>query len=184
MKVLVGSKNPVKLQATEEAFSEYFDKVNVIGFKIPSNVPDQPFEDDTFKGAENRAIQLAKLNEIEKIKADYFVGIEGGVSKIYKKYFAFGGMCIINKKMKKSFGTSSHFELPDIFTEKLLQGIELGTVIDEYTQTHNTKQKSGAIGFFTKGKLDRKNLYIQGLTVALIPFLNEDLYFDGVNKTK
>jgi len=34
----------------------------------------------------------------------------------------------------------------------------------------NTKQKQGAVGYFTKDVMDRKRYYVAGLTVALIPF--------------
>jgi non-canonical (house-cleaning) NTP pyrophosphatase len=44
---------------------------------------------------------------------------------------------------------------------------------------YNTKQKGGAIAFFTRGVMDRKKLYVQGVTLALIPFVNERLYFGG-----
>ncbi len=178
MKILVGSKNPVKIKAVEKAFKNYFDVVSAIGVDANSNVPDQPIGDETYKGAENRAEFLVKLNSKENLEADYFVGIEGGISKTFNKWFAFGCMCIIDKNLNKSFGTSSHFELPELMVKKLLNGIELGTVMDEQTNEHNTKQNSGAIGYFTKGQIDRENLYMQGLTVALIPFINPKLYFN------
>ena len=41
----------------------------------------------------------------------------------------------------------------------------------------NTKQKGGAISYFTAGKMNRKELYIPGLISALIPFQHENLYF-------
>ena len=40
----------------------------------------------------------------------------------------------------------------------------------------NTKQKMGAIGLLSKGKLNRTKLYEQGVICALLPFLNEKLY--------
>ncbi len=63
MKVLVGSRNPVKVEATKEAFSQYFDVVEVDGIAVASNVSNQPIEDETFEGAENRAVALKKINE-------------------------------------------------------------------------------------------------------------------------
>jgi hypothetical protein len=34
IKVLVGSKNPVKLEATKEAFSKFFDRVEIVGIEV------------------------------------------------------------------------------------------------------------------------------------------------------
>lgn len=177
MKVLVGSRNPVKIEAVKEAFSKYFDDVEVIGIKVGSRVSNQPIGDETFEGAKNRSLELKRINEEKNLGAKFFVGIEGGIIKLHSRWFAFGGMCIVDDKGRIGFGTSPHFELPDDVTKELLSGIELGDVMDKITGDRNTKQKGGAIGFFTRGIMDRKNLYIQGLVVALIPFVNEELYF-------
>jgi len=177
MKILVGSKNPVKLKAVEEAFSLYFNSIEVIGISVESGVSDQPINDETYIGAENRAKQLQILDNEKTLNADYFVGIEGGIQQTYNKWFAFGGMCLIHKSGKTSFGTSAHFELPEIVTRQLLDGKELGHVMDDIMQQENTKQKGGAIAFFTNGRMNRKELYIPGLISALIPFQHEQMYF-------
>jgi len=46
MKVLVGSKNPVKIEATKEAFKKYFDDI-----EVDSKVSKQPIGIETFVGA-------------------------------------------------------------------------------------------------------------------------------------
>ncbi|MFC2134145.1 inosine/xanthosine triphosphatase [Bacteroidota bacterium] len=177
MKVLVGSENPVKLEAVKEAFTKYFGDVEIIGIGVESHVPAQPVNDETYIGAQSRAIHLKELNEKDNLGGDYFVGIEGGIAEEFDKWFAFGAMCIMDKKGRIGLGTSPHFELPKEVAEKLLSGIELGDVIDELTSTENSKQHKGAIGFFTNGVMNRKELYMYGLIVAMIPFLHEQLYF-------
>jgi inosine/xanthosine triphosphatase len=179
MKVLVGSKNPVKIEAVKEAFSKYFDDVKVIGIEVESKVSNQPINDETFEGAKNRALELKRTSKEKNLNARFFVGIEGGIIKLYSKWFASGVMCIIDERGRVGFGMTPHFELPEDITKQLLSGVELGDVMDKITGEYNTKQKSGAIGFFTKGVMDRKNLYVQGLIVALIPFINENLYFSS-----
>lgn len=177
MKILVGSKNPVKIDSVKEALSNYFESIEVIGINAESGVPLQPVGDDTFTGARNRALYLKSLNERNGIGAELFVGIEGGISNIYGKWFAFGCMCILDSAGCEGFGTSPLFELPKTVVNKLLDGIELGDVMDEIQNEENTKQKQGAIGYFTNGVMNRKELYIEGLKVAVIPFLHKDKYF-------
>lgn len=177
MKVLVGSENPVKIEAVKEAFEKYFGEVEVVGMAVESHVPPQPVNDETYIGAQSRVIHLKEMNEKDNLGADYFVGIEGGIAEEFDKWFAFGAMCIMNKEGNKGMGTSPHFELPKHVAEQLISGTELGDVIDEMTSTENSKQHSGAIGYFTKGVMDRKELYVSGLVVAMIPFLHEKLYF-------
>jgi non-canonical (house-cleaning) NTP pyrophosphatase len=49
--------------------------------------------------------------------------------------------------------------------------------MDEILATKNSKQKGGAISFFTNGVMNRKDLYIPGLISALVPFNHRELYF-------
>ncbi len=136
---------------------------------------------ETFTGAENRALALIEINLAGNLNADFFVGIEGGIMEIHNTWFAFGCMCVIDKNKNSSFGASPLFELPDFVVDELLDGVELGEVMDELTGTKNTKHKDGAIGFFTNGVMDRQNLYVQGLITALAPFQHKKLFFEEEN---
>ena len=182
MKILVGSKNPVKINSVKGAFLHYYNFVDVFGFEVPSGVPDQPVNEDTFLGAQNRAEALRVINDNDNLKADFFVGIEGGIINHFNRWFAFGGMCVIDREGKMSFGSSPQFELPKIVVDELLTGRELGHVMDEIMKKENTKQDLGAIGFFTNGVMDRKDLYVPGLIVALVPFMHEKMFFNHQDK--
>ena len=174
MIVLVGSKNPVKIEAVSEAFKKYFKNIETLGFEVDSKVPNQPFNDETFFGAQNRTFELKKINEQQKLNADYFIGIEGGISYNFNRWFAYGAVCVMNSKGKKGFGTSAHFELPEKVIKEIKSGKEMGHVMDEIQNIKNTKQKKGAIGYFTNGKMTRKDLYIPAIVTALIPFLHKE----------
>ena len=165
MKVLVGSMNPVKRVSVEEAFGLFFDTPVVQCVAVPSGVPDQPIDDETLVGARNRARTLRVAPEAGE--ADFFVGIEGGVDEQVGRVFAFGG-------------SSPRFELPPGVARQVLAGRELGLVMDEMTGQQNSKHKGGAIGHFTRGVMDRRALYVAGLVVTLVPFLNRSLYFSDV----
>ncbi|KAF0150318.1 MAG: NTPase [Ignavibacteria bacterium] len=184
MKILVGSRNPVKIKSVEDAFKNYFDAVAVTGVEVESGVSNQPIGDETFIGAKNRVLTLMKMNETNNLAADFFVGIEGGIVQLFNKWFAFGCMCVADKEGDIGFGLSPHFELPEIVVKKLLNGIELGDVMDEIQNQENTKQKLGAIGYFTNGVMNRKELYAEGLKAAVVPFLKKDLYFADKIKGK
>ena len=57
-KVIIASKNPVKIQAVKNGFEKMFptQEFEFIGVSVLSNVADQPFSnDETFRGAKNRA---------------------------------------------------------------------------------------------------------------------------------
>ncbi len=177
MKVLVGSRNPVKIAAVSDVFSRYFEDVETMGVEVDSAVPAQPVGDETFVGAENRARELAGMSRLQGLDAAYCVGIEGGILRSNDRWFALGVVCVVDANGRTAFGTSSQFSLPDAITNELLAGVELGDVIDRLTGEQNTKQRGGAIGFLTRGELKRQDLYAQGIVVALVPFLNQELYF-------
>ncbi len=176
IKVVVGSKNPIKIQAVLEAFGNYFSDVEVQGIDVASGVSDQPFDHETFIGAENRARALYEQKNSTG-EYDYYAGIEGGIVKVFNSWFALGCICLMNREGKKSFGTSALFQLPDEWIERLRGGMELGHLIDEVTGDKNSKQKNGAIGYLTQNVLTRKDIYIEGVITALIPFFNKDIYF-------
>ncbi len=177
MEVLVGSENPVKIEAAREVFSKYFGRVKVTGSGVSSKVSAQPIGEEAFEGAKNRALELKKLNEEKNLRADFFVGIEGGIIKLYSRWFALGVGCVIDNQGRIGYGVSPYFELPESIVEQLLSDSELGEVMEQISGRDNIRQKEGAIGILSKGIMDRKDLYIHCLIVALVPFLNNELYF-------
>ena len=73
MKVLVGSRNPVKVEAVREAFAKYFDPLEVIGLEVDPQVPPQPVNEETFAGVKNRVWALQSLNAAQNLGAQFFV---------------------------------------------------------------------------------------------------------------
>ena len=172
VKIVVGSKNPAKIDAVKEAFAHYFKDTDVQGIEVPSKVPAQPFGEDIFRGAENRAHAVYSL-----VKEDdaFCVGIEAGITQQHSRWFNFNCVCILYRG-KTGFGTSPYFEIPASLLPQLRQGEELGHLFDAIAGTENIKQKGGAVGYLTKGIIDRKQLQIPAIVMALIPLLNEKLY--------
>ncbi len=178
MKVLVGSRNPTKIGAAQDVFGRCFGGVEVVGIEAASGVAGQPVGmAETFAGAENRARSLARLNARQGLDAQFCVGIEGGVVRLHGRWFAFGVICIADAHERLGFGVTSHYELPGNITDGLAAGAELGQVIDALTGLHDTRLGDGAIGYLSHGQLDRRGLAAQGVFMALIPFLNEPLFF-------
>lgn len=174
--MLVGSRNPVKIGAVQDVLEQYFPGIEVQGLEVPSGVPAQPVGDDTFVGAQNRALALVELNREQELGAAYCAGLEGGIAQLAGRWFAFGAICIADAQGRCGTGVSPMFELAPAVLEPLLQGEELGHVIDRLSGDHNTKQKGGAIAYLTQGRIGRRELYAQGVVMALVPFLNGAMY--------
>lgn len=174
MKVIIASKNPVKINCTEEGFSQMYPntKIEVEGLAIPSGVSDQPMtNEETLKGAKNRAIN-AKLNNSD---ADFWVGIEGGVEDTSDGMEAFAWVVILSKEQEGQSRTST-FYLPCKVRKLVLEGIELGHANDQVFAEHNSKQKGGAVGSLTNGILGRTEYYVQAVILALVPHVKHELY--------
>ena len=172
LKIIVASKNPVKINAVKEGFQSFFPNIHVEGISTESGVADQPMSDkETLEGARNRAVNVK-----ERIHdADFWVGIEGGVERDEKGLTAFAWIVVFDRNDYGEARTTT-FRLPDQVTRLIDQGYELGTANDKIFREHNSKQNSGAVGLLTANKITRTQLYKQAVQLALIPFLNKELY--------
>jgi len=166
----VGSKNPVKVGAVEEAFKKYWPECEVVGVEVESGVSSQPMsEEETVDGARNRARSCIGDN-------DCGVGIEGGVCEIEGKMLECAWVAIVNKEGIEGLGGGLYFELPEKIAEKIREGGELGPIMDEFSGESNVKQGQGAIGIFTKGQLDRKQAYVQIVLSAMIRHVSPEWF--------
>lgn len=172
--VLVGSKNPVKISCTEDAFTRAFNKSFLVeGINASSGVPEQPMGNrETLLGAKNRAFNSREIFP----EAHFWVGIEGGVDEDEKGMFAFAWIFILDKNGKSSQSKTGTFYLPQGVANLVADGLELGKADDVVFSQDNSKQQGGSVGILTKGVVDRAEYYRQAIILALIPFLNENLY--------
>lgn len=173
MKIVVGSKNPVKIKAVKRAFRKVFPdkKLEFEAIDVPSGVSSQPIGDkNTLKGARNRAVNASK-----KVKADFYVGLEGGVGKEMNAERAW--MFVVDKNGKEGYASTGTFPIPQEITKLMKKGKELGEATDIVFRHNNSKQGLGAVGLLTKGVVDREKYYTQAIILALIPFVNKNLYF-------
>jgi inosine/xanthosine triphosphatase len=172
MKIIVASENPVKLNAVEKGFKAFYPDVVIESILAGSGVSDQPLTDrETLIGARNRATEARK-----KIHdADFWVGIEGGVQAEENGLAAFAWIVIYGAG-KKGEARTATFMLPQKVGHLVAGGLELGAANDLVFRESNSKRKNGAVGLLTHNTIDRTELYRQAVVLALIPFLNSELY--------
>lgn len=169
MKIIVGSTNPVKINAVRVVFEEAWSGCQVSGVEVESGVASQPMsEDETRRGAMNRA-KLCVVN------ADYGVGIEGGVQEIDGKLFECAWVAVINKSGEVGMGGGLYFELPEKIARRIQKGEELGPIMQELMQ-YDVKRSDGAIGVLTKGMLTRQAAYEQIVKSAIVRFVSKEWF--------
>ncbi len=174
-KVVIASTNPVKIETTSRGFSKMFPdlKFEFIGVSAPSGVSDQPMSEvETLNGAINRAENVSKLEN----KADFWVGIEGGLEEISTEMESFAWVVVKSKSGKFGKGRTGSFFLPDKVTRLIKQGKELGEADDIVFKMENSKQANGSVGILTGNVLTRTSFYEPAVILALIPFKNGELY--------
>jgi inosine/xanthosine triphosphatase len=173
LKIVVGSQNPVKINAAKSAFSQVFsgDKIQCEAASAPSGVADQPM---TSQATREGAISRVKYCQ-QHFDADFYLAIEGGVDYFDDGPATFAYIAIANKQTL-SVGRSANLPLPKVIYQSLKNGDELGHVMDRLFKTDNVKQKQGAIGLLTNGQATRESIYTQAVILAIAPFLHTDLY--------
>ena len=172
MKIVVASRNPVKIGATEQAFATLFPDatLEMLSADVDSGVCDQPKSDEeTRVGSRNRAMAASDALP----EADYWVGLEGGVEVIDEQLMAFAWMAIKGRNGKIGEARSATLPLPPAVKDLVDSGMELGDANDKVFSTINSKQGGGAYGLLTNGLYTRESIYTQTLIIALTPFVNE-----------
>lgn len=171
MRIIVGSKNEVKVGAVRELVPEYpfMASAEISGFDAKSGVADQPKTlEETVTGAMNRA-----RGAWESGACDAALGIESGLMVV--PFTKTGHMdvcaCAIYDGAEFHLGLSSAWEVPaDAAKLMLEQGLDMNDAFNQAGYTDNPKIGSaeGAIGLLTKGRVDRKAYTKEAVRMALI----------------
>lgn len=169
IKIAVGSKNKVKVESVIKAVELLNLNAEIISINVESGVPAQPFCDETYIGAKNRATRA-----LEKTTADIGIGIEGGVCEIHNKMLAYAVVFAKGRDGNENFAYSASFTLPEKVAKTVKEGLELGYAIDKIYNMQGTKFNEGAVGILTR-VITRKDLYVQPVIMALYPFYNKEV---------
>lgn len=151
IKINVGSKNPTKIDAVKQIFVQS----EIYGLETDSLVSSQPMSDlETKEGAINRA--LASRNKDQEIHG---IGLEGGVMQIKDTFFLcnWGALSTIDEKLFVASG--ARIPLPVEIKNALLEGKELGDIMDEFQNKEGIRNNEGAIGIFTYSTVNRSTMF-------------------------
>ncbi|MCS7098624.1 MAG: inosine/xanthosine triphosphatase [Candidatus Methanomethyliaceae archaeon] len=178
MIVVVGTSNPVKVEAVRKAFLRFFKDVEVIMHPVSSKAPPQPIGlAITIEGAISRAKRALEVEE----RANLGVGIEAGIVPV--PYAISGYMdqqfaAIVDRLGRTTIGGGPAFEYPSFIINRILrENMEVNTIMAEITGEPKIGHKGGAISYFSKNILNREIITEIAVIMALIPRLNENLYF-------
>ncbi len=179
----VGTQNPAKLSAAEQALKQILNKferapgrsVRIRQTTTSTSVPDMPLTiHDLMQGALERALFTYKTFP----EADFVLGLEGGVYRVPEQRavflqswaYAFNGSTGF-------FGSSPALPLPESITAPLFeQGLELSSVIDQLSGKEDVRSNEGTFGILTRNLMSRSDSFVMAVIAALTPFFNKDYY--------
>jgi inosine/xanthosine triphosphatase len=165
MLLAVGSRNPVKVEASRLGFTTFWPHSvwKVTACASPSGVRDQPMSDDEARdGATARA-----HHALHTTAADFGVGLEGGLHKHGAHWFNSGWAVVVSKSGLVGVATTIRMAVPARLMEYIEQGCELGVACDLVFDAKNSKQDAGHYGLMTAGLIDRTGAFRDAVVAAL-----------------
>lgn len=172
MKILIGTKNPGKIEGAVAALDNYFEDYIIEGVAVSSDVSEQPVNEDIYLGARNRVDNLIKYAEENNIESDYYLGVESGITNLLGKWIIVNIAVIKDKDGYESWGTSPSFPVPDKYVDKILD-TDLGQVMDELFDEHELNKGKGGISFLTNDVISRIDQTRDAFVMALIQHVNK-----------
>lgn len=160
----VGSRNPVKVSAAEQAFVKvYSGRVEVRPTAVPSGISDQPMStEETLLGATNRARRARAA-----VDGEYGVGLEGGLTWISGHWYCVGWAVVADWAGGTWAASTAGLLVPDAVMDLVRSGLELGDAEDRVFGRVNSKQNGGLVGIVTGELVGRTELFVTALITAI-----------------
>jgi inosine/xanthosine triphosphatase len=172
MKIAVGSKNPVKIEAVRLVVARVWPEADIVPLAVPSGVAAMPMSDaDCLAGARNRAKAAQAM-----ANASLGVGLEGGVNPEPAGLMLLGWVAVVDGRGRQGVGGGARLPLPAGIAGQVLAGAELGPLMDELLGQEDVKRKGGAVGALTGGLVLRTDAFAMAVAYALAPFVSPRFY--------
>ena len=175
MKILMGTKNPGKIEGAKRAFERYFNNVEIEGISVSSNVSDQPIDEEILQGAKNRVKNIKEYAINNNIEADFYISSEAGITNLLGEWLDINAVVIEDSEGFQSVGISQGFPIPDKYIDEIKE-TELGKVMDKIFRGKELGKGKGGISFLTKGEVSRIDLTKSAFIMALTKHINRDIW--------
>lgn len=175
LRIGVGSTNPVKVEAVRQVALKLFDGVECCSRRVGSGVAEQPRGiEQTVAGAINRA-RRALTGDLD---LDLGVGIEAGLvpSPHEGGWLDVQYCAVVDRADRVTLGHGPGFAYPPAIIEAVDAGQTVGRAMTELTGIKDIGRKGGAIGYLTRGLLERQGLTEQAVLAAFLPRILSHLY--------
>jgi inosine/xanthosine triphosphatase len=152
----------------------------VVARAVTTNAPAMPLTDwELMQGARERALAVRDVLRKKQLVADIYIGLEGGFHSICVEgewHTFLRGWAYATDEKQGHFGSAPAISVPASIVKKVIEGRELGLVIDEVTGARDVRSRRGAWGVLTRDLVTRSMSFELALLAALAPFYNANLY--------
>lgn len=183
--VIIGSTRPAKVEGARAAIDaigrvdERFRRAVIQPMDVADVAPTMPMtERAILDGARLRAqTVLERTSGFQAGKSCLGVGVEGGLDPLpgERDRYVLKTWAAVTDGIVWGFGGGGAITLPDTITRQVLEGRELGDVIDAIAGVP-VRGTRGAWGVLTRDLLGRQASFTSAILAALAPFYNAALY--------
>lgn len=170
MKAVIATNNEIKVEGARRALSHYYNNVEVAGINVPSEVSEQPINEEIYAGAKNRIKNLKKYCSQNNVDADLYFAIESGISNQLGEWQVVSISIIENNLGISSVSASASFPIPERYINKI---VEKGVNSVMHEVFGNNINKNG-IEFLTDGIFNRMNLIEETFIMGLIKIIHDN----------
>jgi inosine/xanthosine triphosphatase len=178
MKVIIGSKNPVKIAAVKRAFTTCFpnEDIQYVDQETASGVADQPLTlEETMQGAINRA-KNASNND-----ASYSVGLEGGIffQKVggREEGIELSWACVLDCQTGRyQLASGPGFPVLPSILQHIHAGENLSDALEIEYKLVNAGAAKGYVGWLSDNIIDREDTCYEATCLALSAIVKEEKY--------
>lgn len=174
IKFIIGSASKRKINTAEKIIRQLFnDNISIIGHNAKSQMPDTPYDKQTFDGAKNRALD----SKTHIADGNFYIGLESGLIERYGHIYEEAWAAVITSDNKEYFGYSSGLKVPDYILKRMnelkMEHCDIMTIIEE----EFGKLPNDTWGTYSGGILLREISLEEALRNALIQITASDNSF-------
>jgi inosine/xanthosine triphosphatase len=177
MKIVMATKNPGKIEGAQNAFSKYFEDIEIIGIPSASDVSDEPVNEEIYNGAKNRVKNLKQHCKENNIDADLYISVESGITNSLGRWMIVNIAVIEDNDGFESYGMSPGFPVPDKYVDEIIE-TELGIVMDKIFESTDLRSGKGGINSLTHDVITRIGLTEMAFIMALTMYINGSVWSD------
>lgn len=190
MRIAVGSTREPKVEAVKEAWKVFAsklvpdsdEKVVFVNYDVSAAAPRMALSvQDLMKGASARVESLILQLKRERAEADFYVGLEGGFSVVDsqgpRRQVFLESWAYVSDGHHGCYGHGGGIYVPSAIADPVIdRNVDLGIVIDRFSQKKGVASHQGTWGILTADILTRKQSFIIALIAAFAPFYNPKAY--------